>query len=42
VRELSIVYWKDLDRALIFDEKMEKVLPEGGQVKDSRPKSGIR
>ncbi|MBN1904407.1 MAG: nucleoside hydrolase [Deltaproteobacteria bacterium] len=26
VRELSIVYWKDLDRALIFDEKMEKRL----------------
>ena len=24
VRELSVVYWKDLDRALIFDEKMEK------------------
>jgi pyrimidine-specific ribonucleoside hydrolase len=29
VRELSIIYWKDLDRALIFDEKMEKAIPGG-------------
>lgn len=31
VRELSIIYWKDLDRALIFDEKMEKRLPEANK-----------
>ncbi len=29
VRELSIVYWKDLNRYELFEEKMEKIRPGG-------------